>query len=123
MATKAVVLWINIAATEVQEVGVQWIVRRTWPEDPERSLTDQRAVRVNIVAIIGKVERTRTQLGRSSTIIRNTIGSSDEGNKVVFGGEGPAFGADGAGSITAGSRWRATLFLYPSRVTQRMAKP
>ena len=57
-----------------------------------------------VPASVGKVEGTATQLGRSSTITRNTIGSSDEGNVVVFGGEGPAFGADGAGSITAGSR-------------------
>ena len=57
-----------------------------------------------VVASVGKVEGSTPELGRASTTTRNTIGSSDEGNVVVFGGKGPAFGADGAGSITAGSR-------------------
>ena len=63
------------------------------------------------------------EFGRTGTTTCNTIGSSDEINVVVFGGESPAFGADGAGGVTAGSRGRVSLFLYPSRVTQRMAWP
>ena len=54
-ATIAVVLRIDIAAIEVQVVGIRWIVHSTRPEVPVRSLIVQRA-RSIVVASVGKVE-------------------------------------------------------------------
>ena len=89
----------------MQVVGIRRGVRSTRPEVPERSLIAQRPRSVAVVASVGKVEGTTLNLGRASTTTRNTIGSSDEGNVVVFGGEGlplplPCNAADGEAVAT-----------------------
>ena len=99
-------LRINTTAIEVQVGGIRRGVRRTWPEVPTRRRTVQSPRIVTVVASVGKAEGRTLEFGRTGTTTCNTIGSSDEINVVVFGGESPAFGADGAGGVTAGGRGR-----------------
>ena len=79
---------LNIVTIEAQAVCIRRIVRSTRPNISVCGSMTQSARSIAVVASVGKVEGRTPELGRASTTTRNTIGSSDEGNVVVFGGEG-----------------------------------